>query len=102
MALTLSKLNNAISMTTPVKYGIIFLGSGVFSLLIGLGLDSFTAKEENVKYSLLFLGLSIICLYVGITWKKPSYGGGVVHKYGLICFGFIFGLYSIYLLAKLL
>ena len=89
-------------MTTAIKYGIIFLGSGVLFLLIGLGLDNFTAKEENIKYSLLFLGLSIIGLYVGITWKKPSYGGGVVHKYGLIWSGFICGLYSIYLLAKLL
>ena len=51
-------------------------------------------KENTIK-DLLFILIGIIGLIVGLTWKKPSYGGGVVHKYGVIVIGFIFLIYGI-------
>jgi hypothetical protein len=89
-------------MSKTIKYAIVFYGTGIFCLLLGLSLDASGPKEDNIKDLFLFVGLSIISLYLGLSWKKPSYGGGVVHKWGAICAGFICGLYSIYLLIKLL
>jgi len=48
-------------LTKSIKNGIIFLGSGIFCLLVGTGLSDVTVKEQNVKYSVLFAGLSISC-----------------------------------------
>ncbi|HEX6169055.1 MAG TPA: hypothetical protein VFZ33_05135 [Chitinophagaceae bacterium] len=89
-------------MSKTIKYAIAFYGGGIFCFLLGLSLNESTTKEKNIKYVLLFAGISIIGLYLGLGWKKPSSGGGVVHKYGAICIGILCGLYSIYLLMKLL
>jgi len=58
--------------------------------------------NEDLKYGLLFLGIGVLSLYIGISWKKPSYGGGVGHKYASIGVGVIFLAYSIFLLVRLL
>ena len=89
-------------MSKTVKYAIVFYGAGIFCLLIGLGLSASNSKEENIKYMFLFTGVGIVSLYSGLSWKKPSYPGGLVHKYSAICAGILCGLYSIYLLIKLL
>ena len=56
--------------------------------------------SEDIKYGLLFLGIGLLNLYIGVAWKKPSYGGGVVRKYGSICLGITLVLYSIFLLVR--
>jgi len=89
-------------MSKTIRYAIAFYGIGTFCFLLGLSLNGSAAKEKNIKYVLLFAGISIIGLYLGLSWKKPSYGGGVVRKYGAISIGILCGLYSIYLLVKLL
>ncbi len=43
--------------------------------------------NEDTKYDLLLLVLGIFSLYLGLSWKKPSYGGGFVHKYTAIVLG---------------
>ena len=77
-------------MSKTIKYAIVFYGAGIFCLLVGLGLNGSSAKEENIKNILLFVGLSIVGLYSGLSWKKPSYAGGVVHKYAAICTSILF------------
>lgn len=89
-------------MPRKIKYAILFYGLGILLLLVGLGADKKTPIEENIKDLLLFSGASIISLYLGLTWGKPTYGGANVHKYGSIVLGTILGIYSIYLLIKLI
>jgi hypothetical protein len=89
-------------MSKTIKYAIVFYGTGIFCLLLGLSLDGSSPREDNIKNLFLFVGLSIICLYVGLSGEKPSYGGGVVHKFASIGAGILCGLYSIYLLIKIL
>lgn len=46
-----------------------------------------------------FILIGAVLLILGITWKKPSYGGGVIHKYASIVLGFIsvfYGLFSLF------
>jgi len=90
------------SVKKNIKYAITFYGTGIFCVLLGLSLNESTPKGESTKYALLFAGISIISLYLGLTWGKPSYGGGTVRKYGALVMGTICGLYSIYLLVKLI
>ena len=55
--------------------------------------------SEGIKYNLLAILLGVIALALGIRWKRPSYGGGYVHKYKLIIIGFlllIFGFISLF------
>jgi hypothetical protein len=52
--------------------------------------------SEHTKYSLLAILLGIICLYLGLTWKKPTYGGGIVQKYTSIVLGAMSLLYGIF------
>jgi hypothetical protein len=52
--------------------------------------------NENIKYGFLFLTVGVASLYFGLSWKKPSYGGGIVHKYGSIALGIIFIIASIF------
>ena len=89
-------------MTKSIRNGLLFIGAGVFCLLLGMGLNESSVKEKNVKYFLLFAGLSIISLYLGLSWKRPTYGGGAVHKYAAVSLGILFGIYSIYLVTKLI
>lgn len=46
--------------------------------------------------------IGVAGLLVGLTGKKPSFGGGVVHKYASIIIGVMFVLYSIILFIKTL
>ena len=89
-------------MKKNIKYAIIFYGTGIFCVLLGLGLSEATATDQSTKFALMFAGMSIVSLYLGLTWRKPSYGGGVVRKYGALVMGIICGLYSIYLLVGIL
>lgn len=54
-------------------------------------------NEDNLE-NCLFIMAGITSLYIGLKWKKPSYGGGVVHKYALIilgCMSLLYGIVSI-------
>ena len=51
--------------------------------------------NRNINMDLLFILIGIIALIVGLTWKKPSYGGGVVHKYAAIIIGTLFVIYGV-------
>lgn len=55
-------------------------------------------EVEYIEY-FLFVLFGFILIYVGVQWKKPNYGGGIVHKYGLIILGLmslIYGLISLF------
>lgn len=43
--------------------------------------------SEDIKYGLLFLGMGVLSLYIGLSWRRPNWGGGKVHKYGAIIMG---------------
>ena len=88
-------------MKQSIRNGIFFIVAGVFCLLLGMSLNESTGKDETVKYLFMVTGISILNLYIGLSWKKPSYGGGLVHKYAAISTGAICGIYSFYLLIKL-
>ena len=78
-----------------------FIGAGVLFILIGVIVDGPTIKEENFKNFFMYAGISILGLYFGLSWKKPTYGGGVVHKYAAIGVGVLCGFYSVYAFIKI-
>ena len=51
--------------------------------------------KDDIIGNFLFIIAGVIALYIGLKWKKPSYGGGVVHKYGLIILGSMCVIYGI-------
>ena len=51
---------------------------------------------DDTKYNILSILLGLVALYLGLTWKKPSYGGGVVQKYTSIVVGIMSLLYGIF------
>jgi hypothetical protein len=87
-------------MANSIKMRFLVLGTGAICVLTGIGLNAANSKEDSFKYFFLFFGLSIVSLYFGLSWEKPSYGGGYVHKYSSICIGSLLGVYSSYLLVK--
>jgi hypothetical protein len=42
---------------------------------------------DQMLQSFLFIIAGISALLVGMKWKKLTYGGALVHKYGLIVLG---------------
>ncbi len=46
-------------------------------------------------YNFLFLVIGAAGLFIGLNWKKPTYGGGVVHKYVLIIIGSTLIIYGV-------
>ena len=89
-------------MNKSTRNGLLFIGASVFCLLIGLSVNGSTVREENIKYLFISAGLSVFGLYWGLSWKNPSYGGGVVHKYTAIIIGIFSGICFIYLLIQML
>jgi hypothetical protein len=51
-------------------------------------------REDN-QYDLLFILIGTIALILGLKWKKPSYNGGLVHKYKSLFIGILFIIYGI-------
>ena len=64
--------------------------------------DYYTPKIRDWKYGLVFLGLGSLSLMIGWKRKKPLFTRGFVLKYGLIILGAAFVLYSFFLLLRLL
>jgi hypothetical protein len=52
--------------------------------------------QKDTAYNILFILVGIVSLILGLTWKKPTYGGGTVRKYGAIILGVILLLYGIF------
>jgi hypothetical protein len=52
--------------------------------------------QKDTGYTILFILVGIVSLILGLTWKKPTYGGGTVRKYGAIILGVTFLLYGIF------
>ena len=51
--------------------------------------------KSNLVYYILFILLGTISFDLGLTWKKPTYRGSVVHKYGALILGVGIILYGI-------
>ena len=51
--------------------------------------------KDNDNYDVLMIIIGAFSLYMGLRWKKPSYGGGIAHKYGAIALGFIFIVFGV-------
>ena len=51
--------------------------------------------SEDTKYSVLFISVGVIALLLAFTGKKPSFGGGLVHRYASIVIGILFIIYGI-------
>lgn len=51
--------------------------------------------KDSIADNFLSIIAGVVALLLGLKWKKPSYGGGVVHKYGLIVLGAMCIIYGI-------
>ena len=56
--------------------------------------------NHDIQYGVFSIALGLISLYLGLAWKKPTYGGGIVRKYGSIVLGFFLVIYGIILCFK--
>jgi len=52
--------------------------------------------QKDTGFNILFILIGMVSLILGLTWKKPTYGGGFVRKYGAIILGIIFLLYGVF------
>jgi len=54
---------------------------------------------ESSATDILLIPVGAIMLYLGLSWKRPSYAGGNVRKFGLIfveSFFIVYGIISVF------